>query len=178
MSCNYSSMSQPNGGLFEPPLRLGHGWSGGLMGIWLHAWIITSHIKLGKWLLIHAISQLKHVSKRGRCCVSFQIYQLLSGGITWSIYTYSLGLLRWHQGNRVGIRAGLKYVFVFVSKNANICIFICIWKPTRWNICICIWLVYLGVFDKYFSNTLYIFARWCNRNCIIHPSFLNAQLLN
>ena len=38
-------------------------------------------------------------------------------------------------------RAGVKYVFLFVFKDANvcICIYICIWKPTRWNICICIW---------------------------------------
>ena len=59
-------------------------------------------------------------------------------------------------------RAGVKYVFVFVFvfKYANICICICIWKTTRWNICICIyiWLAYLGVFDKYFSNTLLIFT--------------------
>ena len=57
-------------------------------------------------------------------------------------------------------RAGVKYVFVFVFvfKYANICI--CIWKPTRWNICIsiCIWLAYLGVFEKYFPNTLFFFT--------------------
>ena len=65
-------------------------------------------------------------------------------------------------------RAGVKYVFVFVFvfKYANtcicICICICIWKNTRWNIyiCICIWLAYLDVFDKYFSNTLFIFTLW------------------
>ena len=55
-----------------------------------------------------------------------------------------------------GSRAGVKYVFVFVFKYANICI--CIWKLTRWNICICIWLAYLGVFDKHFSNTLFNFT--------------------
>ena len=33
------------------------------------------------------------------------------------------------------------------------------------NICICIWLAYLGVFGKYLSNTLFIFTLQYNRNC-------------
>ena len=69
-------------------------------------------------------------------------------------------------------RAGVQYVFVFVFKYTNISICICILKPTRRNICICIWLAYLGVFDKYFFKYTFHFYTLFQQKLIIHPHVL------